>query len=283
VNLQDAESPSFHPISIGALYPGIERGLSADLIATRALEGQAFPVCTSLVVAGHGVVTDVLDVPTDSVAAQLEHLFETQEPTAAKVSVVNHPATVEVVFRHLDQLDGPLILDMTLSGPSGEDTVDQRGIEALNDHLEQADLVTLRVQDASLIAGMKIPSLDDAQVAAQRVGQLGAERVLLRCGQLPTHFFDTDSPAPEYAVDLYYDGDDFALFEAPYVQADDLHGASSAYLMSILRAIADGQSFPEALQAAKAYVTEALRHGVEDESIDAPNYFWEWVTETSLS
>ena len=283
-NNQDTQSVPFHPVAVGAFYPGIERGLSADLIAARALNGQAYPVCTSLVAAGGGVVTDVLDVPTDSVDAQLEHLFETRSPTAAKVSVVNHPATVKVVFRHLEeQLDGPIVFDMTLSGPSGEDIVNQRGIEALNEHLEQPDLVTLRVQDAALIAGMEIPSLDDAQVAVQRLGKLGAQRVLLRCGRLPTHFFDTESPPPDYAVDLYYDGDDFALFEAPHVSSENIHGASSAYLMSVLKALSTDAPMPEALQSAKAYVTEALRHGLEHESVDAPHYFWRWAKEASFS
>lgn len=269
---------------VGALYPGIERGLSADLIAARALDGQAFPVCTSLIVAGNGVVTDVLDVPTDSVDAQLEHLFETQQPTAAKVSIVNQPATIDIALDHLaHHLDGPFVLDMTLSGPSGEDVIGQRGIEALTEHISQPDLVTLRLQDASLIAGMEIPSLDDAQVAIQRVAQLGAQRVLLRCGRLPTHFFDTDSSPPEYAVDLYYDGEDFALFEAPHVPATEIHGASSAYLLAALKELAAGAPMPDAVQFAKSYVTEALRHGQKHESVAAPNYFWKWADEVSLS
>ena len=45
----------FKPIVVGALYPGISRGLSADILATQALSGQAFPICTSHVVAGDGV------------------------------------------------------------------------------------------------------------------------------------------------------------------------------------------------------------------------------------
>jgi hydroxymethylpyrimidine kinase/phosphomethylpyrimidine kinase len=269
---------------VGALYPGIERGLSADLIAARALNGQAFPVCTSLVVAGNGVVTDVLDVPTDSIDAQLEHLFETQRPTAAKVGIVNHPATIDMAFDHLaHHLNGPLVLDMTLSGPSGEDVIGQRGIEALTEHMAQPDLVTLRLRDASLIAGMEIPSLDDAQVAIQRVAKLGARRVLLRCGRLPTHFFDTDSAPPDYAVDLYYDGEDFALFEAPHVAAAGTHGASSAYLLAMLKELSANASVPDAVQSAKSYVTEALRHGKKHESIAAPDYFWKWADEVSLS
>lgn len=281
----EVSSPSrFQPIVLGALYPGIERGLSADILATRALGGQAFPVCTSLVVAGDGVVTDVLDVPTDSVDAQLEHLFETQTPNAAKVGIVGHPATVDTIFRLLEtHLDGPLILDFTLSGPSGEDIINQRGIEALHDHLALPDVVAVRRQDAELLAGMEIPSLDDAQVAIQRIAQRGARKVLLRCGKIPTHFFDQESDPPDYAVDLYYDGDDFALYEAPYLEnADGLHGASSAHLMSLLRALAQETPIQDALQEAKAYVTEALKHGLEEDSIAGPDYFWRRAEKVSL-
>jgi hydroxymethylpyrimidine kinase/phosphomethylpyrimidine kinase len=229
-------------------------------------------------------VTDVLDVPTDSIDAQLEHLFKTQQPTAAKVSVVNHPATIDVAFDHLiHRLDGPVVLDMTLSGPSGEDVIGQRGIEALIEHMSQPDLVTLRLQDASLIAGMEIPSLDDAQVAVQRVAQRGARCVLLRCGRLPTHFFDTDSAPPDYAVDLFYDGEDFALFEAPYIAAEKVHGASSAYLLAVLKELSADAPVPDAVQFAKSYVTEALRHRKKHESIAAPDYFWKWADEVSLS
>lgn len=275
---------SFRPLVLGALYPGIERGLSADILAARAQGGQAFPVCTSLVVAGNGIVTDVLDVPTDSVDAQLEHLFATQAPNGAKVSIVGHPATINVIFRHLEaHLEGPLLLDVTLSGPSGEDVTGQRSLEALQEHLPRPDVVTVRLQDAELLAGMEIPSLDDAQVAVQRIAQLGAQRVLLRCGRIATHFFDQDSAPPDYAVDLYYDGDDFALYEAPYLDADRLHGASSAYLLSLLHALVQDIPVPEALQTAKAYVTEALKANVDRDSVAAPDYFWKYDQVTSRS
>lgn len=258
---------NFRPIVVGALYPGLTRGLSADLHATQALKGRAFPVCTAHVVAGRGVVTDVLNVPTDTVSAQFEHLAETESPTAAKVGIVGDAPTVDVTFNHLRSLDGPLILDLTLSGPSGEDVLGQRGLDALLEHIDEPDLVTLRTTDAALVAGMEIPSLDDAQVAIQRIAQRGARRVLLRCGQLPTKFYDTDSSPPEYAVDLYYDGEDISLFEAPFLSnLDELHGASSGLLLPLLQMLQSDTAFEVALQRAKGRVTEALRVASEEES-----------------
>lgn len=250
----------FNPIVVGALYPGISRGLSADLLATQALSGQSFPICTSHVVAGNGVVTDVLNVPTDTVSAQFEHVFQTRNPTSAKIGIIGAAPSVERIFDHLDKLEGPIVLDLTLSGPSGEDVLGQQGLDAVIDHLSEPDLVTLRLNDASLVAGMEIPSLDDAQVAAQRIAQQGAQRVLLRCGKLATHFYEEEATPPDYALDLFYDGEDFALFEAPYLDGlDDHHGASSGLLLPLLKHLQGGLDFEPALQKAKGRVSNALR------------------------
>lgn len=265
---------SFRPIVVGALYPGVSLGVKADLLATHALGGNAYPVCSAHVVAGRGVVTDVLNVPTDTVSAQFEHLAATESPTAAKVGVIGDAPTVETTFDHLRSLEGPVILDLTLSGPSGEDVLGQNGLDALLDHLDEPDLVTVDKRDAALVAGMEIPSLDDAQVAIQRIAQRGAEEVLLRCGRLPTHHYDTDSSPPDFSVDLYYDGDEIALFEAPYLSGlDDLHGASSGLLLPLLQMMQRGTSLEPALQKGKGRVTEALRAAQEHESDQTHAFF----------
>lgn len=278
-------STQFCPIVVGAQYPGISRGLTADILATQALSGTALSVCTAHVVAGRGAVTDVLNVPTDTVAAQLEHLLSTENPTAAKIGIIGDAPTVDRVFEHLVRLDGPVIFDLTVSGPSGEDVLGQTGLETMTNYFDVPDLVTVRLTDASLVAGMEIPSLDDAQVAAQRIAQQGAERVLLRCGRLPTHHFDTESEPPNYAVDLYFDGSDFAVFEAPYLSdVDQLHGASSGLLLSVLSDLQNGRPIEPSLQRAKGRVSEALRTADRENADDqVPAFFHALRTEPSMS
>jgi len=267
---------TFTPILVGALYPGINRGLDADLIATQALGGRGLSVCTAHVVAGRGVVTDVLNVPTDTVDAQFEHLAKTESPTAAKVGIIGDAPTVEVTFQHLRSLEGPVMLDLTLSGPSGEDVLGQRGLDALLEHLQIPDLVTIRKRDAALLARMEIPSLDDAQVAVQRIAQRGARHILLRCGRLSTHHFDTESGPPDFAVDLYYDGDDIALFEAPFLSdIESLHGASSGLTLPLLQMMQDGVPMETALQKAKGQVTEALQSAQQSEGPHPSTAFFE--------
>lgn len=264
----------FNPIVVGALYPSIRRGLSADLLATQSLSGTPFPICTAHVVAGDGIVTDVLNVPTDTVSAQLEHVFQTKSPTSAKIGIIGATPTIARVFDHLSALDGPVVYDLTVSGPSGEDVLGQGGLETVTDHLDVPDLVTIRLTDASLVAGMEIPSLDDAQVAAQRIAQQGARRVLIRCGKLQTHFFDQEASPPDFALDLFFDGDDFALFEAPYLSdMDGLHGASSGLLLPLVKHLQDGMDLEPALQKAKGRVSEALRAAHEASTNPGATFF----------
>ncbi len=247
----------FEPLVAGALYPGIERGLSADVIATRALGGRALVVCTSLVVAGGGRVTDVLDVPADTVGAQAAHLFATERPTGACVGLAGNAAAAHALVQALGQhLQGPLVLNLTLSGPSGEDVADARVRDLLVRSFPLADVVVVGLADAELVVGMEIHTLDDAQVAVQRFAQRGARAVLLRCGALPAH--EGDEAAP-FTANLLFDGEAFALFEAPLLDRPQLHGARSAFALALLRARVAGEPFESAAQFATQYVSEVLR------------------------
>jgi len=252
----------FNPIVAGALYPGTERGMVPSLHVAKALGGQAFPVCTSLVVAGHGKVTDVLDVPSDTVEAQLEHLFSTTTPTGALVGIVGQVNSVEVIFRQLGQhLKGPLVLNLTLSGPNGEDIADGRVREELIKRLPLTDLLVMNREDAELLVAMEIHNLDDAQVAVQRLHKLGARNICLTAGNIPTRTFETEPS--DHSADLFFDGEEFALFEAPYIANHSAHGASGVFSMAILYALTQGIKIEDALQFAKVYVTESIRHKKE--------------------
>lgn len=250
--------PLLPTLLVGALYAGSERGLAADLLAARATGLAPLPVCTQLVMAGGGRVTDVTDVPTDTVEAQIEHTLATNDVRAVKIGVLAGHHTARVVLDAVAALGVPTVLDLVASGPSGETVLTAQGIDVV----------------AELATGGEIASLDDAQVAAQRVVGRGARAVVIRCGTLPYRFYDAADdpgaggtadgdgapPSPALSFDLYYDGADFALFEAPLLDESSAEGASSVFAITALTAITRGDSTEAALQQAKRAATEALRH-----------------------
>lgn len=263
--------PPLPTLLVGALYAGSERGLTADVLAARAVGLAPLPVCTQLVMAGGGRVTDVTDVPTDTVEAQIEHTLATNEVQAVKIGVLAGHHTARVVLDAVGMLGVPTVLDLVASGPSGETVLTAQGIDAVADRLGVATMVTMSRRDAELVTGGEIASLDDAQVAAQRVVGRGARAVVIRCGSLPYRFYDAaddpgaggtaggDGAPPALSFDLYYDGSDFALFEAPLLDASGLEGASSVFAITALSRLVVGATPEAALQHAKQAATEALR------------------------
>lgn len=281
----DSDSGSttpFAPLLFNALYTGLARGLNADIRATQAVGGVPLSLCTSHIVASHGVVTDVLNVPSDTVHAQIEHLLSSDTPdhivpNAAKIGIVGATPSVRAVAHLLDHeaFTGPSILDVTLSGPSGEDIAEPSTTESLVNIMNRVSLVSVRRRDAELVAGMEIPTLDDAQVAVQRISQQGASAVLLRCGRLPTHFFEREGEPPNFALDLLWYEGEMALFEAPFVETSaSISGRSSAYLVDVLHRLHQGAALTDAVQASKRRLADTL-HQVR--SVDAaqasPRFF----------
>lgn len=249
-------------LSLGALYPGSERGLTADLLTAQALGVVLRPVCTALVMASGGIVTDVTDVPEDTVRAQLEHLTATESVAAIKLGVLAGHGTAALAFDYCEKLGVPSLLDLPLSGPSGETVLTQRGIDIVRQRLGVPNLVVSGRTDAALLSGGEIESLDDAQVAAQRLVRQGARAVVIKCGALPARFFEVEGaerPDAVFNADLYYDGTDFALYEAPHLEGVASEGPGGAFSVPILDQLARGASMSEAIQRGKQFVTEALR------------------------
>lgn len=283
-----ARANTFSPIVVGALYPSVERGLAADLAAVRALGGVGHPVCTLLLMAGRGTVTDATDVPEDTVRAQLEHLAAVATPSAMSIGVLASHGAARAVLSFAEGFSEPVVLDLQLSGPSGETVLSSRGIDVVMEHLGVPDLVIVGRSDAEPLSGGEIRSLDDAQVAAQRLVRRGARSVVIKCGALPARFFETEglelsngddpanggAPAGEpFNVDLYFDGESFALFEAPHLPDGSRDGASSAFAVATLRALVRGKTPEAALQQAKRYATEGLRNSGSEPG--APfNFSW---------
>lgn len=257
---------------VGALYAGSERGLAADIYVSRALDLQPLPVCTSLVMASNGVVTDITEVPADSVSTQIEHTLATHKPLGMKIGVLADHHSAAAVLDVANAFDGPVVLDIIVSGPSSETVLTTRGIDAVAERLGAATVVTLSKAAAELVTGASIDSLDDAQVAAQRIHNRGAKAVLIRCGSLPYRFYDAaddpgvsaggDGAATELSMDLLYDGEDFALFEAPLLPEPTPDSASSALTLALLESLMGGATLEAAMQRAKGFATEAVRGAV---------------------
>lgn len=265
---------------VGALYAGSERGLASDVLASRRLGLAPRTVCTTIVAASHDTVSDLTEVPVDTVRSQLEHLDATGPIAGVRIGILGSDHNARAVLSWASGVDVPVVLELVASGPSGETVLPARGIDAVAEQLPVADVLLISRADAELVTGGEISSLDDAQVAAQRIGNRGARGVVIDCGTLPTRFYDAaDDPGDgreALASTLFYDGEDFALFETPSQSRTE--GVESLFAITVVAGLARGLSTIEALQAATRETVEARRGALSVTGTNERALRYDWDT-----
>jgi len=133
----------------------------------------------------------------------------------------------------------------------GQVLLEDEGISSLKSKLcPQAFLITPNIYEAQVLSGMTINSIAEARAAAKIIHQLGCRHVLITGGHLQ------DQPG----TDLLYDGRFFRMLKGEYIQTQHTHGTGCTLASAIAAHLAKGKAIANAVEAAKAYTTEAIRH-----------------------
>jgi len=225
-------------------------GIQADLKTFSALGVYGTSAITAITAQNTQRVTQVLELPPDLVAAQIDAIVSDIGADAVKTGMLANSAIIEVVADKVRQHGlANLVVDPVMIAKSGDHLLQPEAVAALRDLLlPLALVVTPNVPEAEVLVGRKLESPDDFRRAAEEIGALGARHVVLKGGH-------RDGPA----VDLYYDGNSFHEFTAARVDTSSTHGTGCTFASAIAAALAKGSSVREAVAMAKAYVTKALQ------------------------
>ena len=115
-----------------------------------------------------------------------------------------------------------------------------------------ATLVTPNLPEAEAITGMQVTEKAQMRAVAEKIIALGAKAVLVKGG----HLSDT-------ADDLLFDGSTETWFPGKRIATKNTHGTGCTLSSSLAANLAKGLELTDAVRASKAYVTEAIEHGIE--------------------
>jgi hydroxymethylpyrimidine/phosphomethylpyrimidine kinase len=196
----------------------------------------------------------VLELSSDIVAAQLDAVLDDLGAEAVKCGMLGNASLIEVVSDRMAAYQVTnLVVDPVMVSTSGERLLRGDAIGVLKSRLlPLALIVTPNVPEAEVLVGR--PLRDDAALrdAARELVAMGAQYALIKGGHL----------ARDQAVDLLYDGSGFAEFCAPRITSNHTHGTGCTFSAAITAYLALGYGVVEAVQAAKEYVTGAIRYGL---------------------
>lgn len=228
-------------------------GIQADLKTFSAHGVFGMSVIVSVVAENTSRVIDIQNVTPDMIEKQIDAVFEDVEVDAVKIGMLSTPECMKAVAAKVKQYQPEnVVIDPVMYAKNGcplmEPTVVSTLIETI---IPLADVLTPNIPEAEKIADMQISTVSDMETAARKIHSMGCKSVVVKGG----HHIGN-------AVDVLFDGRNFYHFETAHIDTKNTHGTGCTFSSAIASQLAKGKSVPDAVKAAKTYVTMAIEHSL---------------------
>ncbi|MYV99173.1 bifunctional hydroxymethylpyrimidine kinase/phosphomethylpyrimidine kinase [Streptomyces sp. SID3343] len=242
-------------------------GIQADLKTMLALGVHGMSVIAAVTAQNSLGVQGYWELPEEAVRAQYRSVVDDIGVQAIKTGMLASPALVETVADLLTGADAPVVVDPVASSKHGDTLLANEALDTLRTRLlPVATIVTPNLYEVELLTGRTVHGRDDMRGAAEALLAFGPSWVLVKGGHLEGE-----------AADLLFDGEQERWFTSPRHDNRHTHGTGCTLASAIASHLALGRSMPEAVAAAKTYVTGAIEAGFSlGEGIGPVDHAWHW-------
>lgn len=243
-------------LTIAGSDSGGGAGIQADLKTFEALGVYGMSVVTALTAQNTLGVDAIHDVPPKFVRQQFDAVAGDIGVDAAKTGMLASAGVIEAVADAVTaHAVTQLVVDPVAASKHGDPLLAAEATTAMRERILPLALVaTPNVGEVELFAGVEIRGVEDLRPAAEAFLALGCRWVLVKGGHLPDN---------EDAVDLLSDGSTHHEVRAARLNTRDTHGTGCTLSAAIAAELAKRpDDVVAAVEAAKRYLSGALRHGV---------------------
>ncbi|MFF5441872.1 bifunctional hydroxymethylpyrimidine kinase/phosphomethylpyrimidine kinase [Streptomyces achromogenes] len=226
-------------------------GIQADLKTMLAHGVHGMSVLTAVTAQNSLGVQGAWELPAAAVRAQYRSVVDDIGVQAVKTGMLASAELVETVADLISGTDAPAVVDPVGVSKHGDALLAASALDAVRTRLlPAATVATPNLDEVAQLTGIRVESEAELRRAAAAVLAYGPRWVLIKGGHLPGD-----------AVDLLTDGCEEHLLRAPRHDNRHTHGTGCTLASAIACGLALGKSVPEAVMAAKEYVTGAIAAG----------------------
>lgn len=247
------------PIPIAMTIAGSDSGggagIQADLRTFSFHQVHGTSALTCITAQNTLGVARVDALPPEAVVAQIQTVFEDIGVQSVKTGMLLNQSIIAAVAEQVEKLSLPnLVVDPVMVSRTGAQLIDNAAIASLRDRLiPLAAILTPNRYEAQLLSDLEINTLEDMQIAAQRILKLGAKAVLVKGGGMLGDL---------RGVDVWFDGARLEVLRTETIHTSDTHGTGCTLSAAIAANLARGEDQFSAVKLAKKYVTTALRYAL---------------------
>ena len=225
-------------------------GMQADLKTFAAFGLHGTTVITCVTAQNPTAVSRVAPCSTKIIRSQIEAVFESFKPAAAKTGMLLSRSIIRAVANSLREHKILLVVDPVMIATSGARLLQPAALKSLvEDLLPLATLVTPNIPEAQVFLVRKIRNVEDMIQAGQELHQRFGCAILVKGGHLH---------GTKMATDVLFDGRKEWLIEAPFVRGIRTHGTGCTYSAAITALLALRLPLPEAIAQAKQYISRTI-------------------------
>ncbi|MEU1768527.1 bifunctional hydroxymethylpyrimidine kinase/phosphomethylpyrimidine kinase [Streptomyces rimosus] len=226
-------------------------GIQADLKTMLALGTHGMSVLTAVTAQNSLGVQGAWELPAEAVRAQFRSVVDDIGVQAVKTGMLSSPELVETVADLLAGLSAPVVVDPVGVSKHGDALLAASALDAVRTKLlPTATLATPNLDEVAQLTGVRVQEEADMRRAAVAVLGFGPRWALIKGGHLEGD-----------AVDLLTDGAEEHWLRAPRHDNRHTHGTGCTLASAVAARLARGDTVPEAVAAAKEYVTGAIAGG----------------------
>lgn len=233
-------------------------GLEADLktFEEYGLYGMAAVTLVATMDPDNNWSHKVFSLEEEALRAQMETVFKGVGVDAVKSGMLGSFYAVDLTREYIESYKiKKYVLDPVMICKGGGEVIHPELDMALEKKLlPLALVVTPNLFEAAQLSGIKnISSVEQMKEAARIIADKGAQNVFVKGG--------AKLPNADKAIDVFYDGKNFEIFESTLFTSGWNHGAGCTTAAAITAGLAKGLSVYDAVKTAKQFISKHLEAG----------------------
>jgi hydroxymethylpyrimidine kinase/phosphomethylpyrimidine kinase len=257
-------------LTIAGFDPSGGAGIIADIKTFTAFDCFATAAVTSLTFQNTMGVFGTVHQTAETVRAQVMPVIEDFSVACAKTGMLPTREVIAEVARLFRETELPApVVDPVVRSTSGYDLIDDEALQALvRELMPLAQVLTPNIPEAERITGLQIENEDGMRRAASAMREMGARAVLVKGGHLKNRdeggsvrneIKTEGAKSMPTAVDLLDAEGRVTLFRGEWIETTSTHGTGCTLSAAIAACLGRGLSLERAVEAAKRFVTDAIR------------------------
>ncbi len=240
-------------LSAAGFDPTSGAGVSLDLKVFHLLDFHGMSILTSITSQNTKSVNKVFCIPPEFIMDQYKTLSEDVSLSGIKVGMVGCGENIQIIKHILSENPSiPRVVDPVFKSSSGTWLLEKDSIRGYISEIEgKSSLLTPNVEEAGMISGLKIDSLEEMKKAAKCIYSITGTPCFIKGGHISKQM-----------VNVLYDGIKFYLFKKERLKKN-VHGTGCFLSSSLLAYLAKGNTLEEACHQATQLTHNAIKNSIQ--------------------